>query len=142
MGSDDPVAGDDDGNGVAGDGAADGLGGHGRDTVFLREDGCDFAVVGSLAEWDGEEDLPDATLEWSAARVQRGSEVGDVAGKVEVEPAAGLFEDWKLMARGGLGYGPGNVFLPVEPEAGQRCPVAREDDGAERGEVGAGEEQI
>lgn len=65
-----------------------------------------------------------------------------MAGEVEVEPAAGLFEDGDVVARGGLGYGLRNVLLPVEPEAGQRCPVARENDGAERGEVGAGEEQI
>ena len=140
MGADDSVTGNYDGDGVAGDGAAYGLGRHGWDALSPREDSGDFSVGGSPSERDGEQEFPDASLEWSAARAQRWREVWDVASEVEVKPVAGLFEDGELMIRGGLGYGLRNVILPVKPKAGQRCPVAREDDGAERGGVGAGEE--
>jgi len=140
VGPDYSVTGNYDGDGVAGDGAAYGLGRHGWDALSPREDSGDFSVGGSSAERDGEQEFPDASLEWSAARAQRWSEVWDVASEVEVEPVAGLSEDGELMVRGGLGYGLRYVILPFEPEAGQRCPVAREDDGAERRGIGAGEE--
>ena len=92
------VAGDDQGDGVAANGGADGPGQSPAGRPGPRRGagthpGGNLPVGGRAAVGDGPEDLPDGLLERSSYKAQRGSEVRLPAAEIDVQPPPGLVKD-------------------------------------------------
>mgnify|MGYP001643793670 FL=1 len=124
--ADDAVAGDDDGDGVVRDGAADGVGG-----FFHADAAGDFAVGYRFAVGDREQDVPDFLTKRCGFRCERRQKVGLLPAEVKVEPAACLLEYREAFLLVLLFERGGEVFLPVKPKADERRAVAGEGHGAE-----------
>ena len=124
--ADDAVAGDDDGDGVVCDGAADGVGG-----FFHADAAGDFTVGDRFAVGNREQDVPDFLTKRCGFRCERRQKVGLLPAEVEVEPAACLLEYREAFLLVLLFERGGEVFLPVEPKADERRAVAGEGHGAE-----------
>ena len=120
VGGDDAVAGDEEGDGIAGKSLADGPGG-----TAMKEPG-EVAVGAGLAVRDGEKRLPDAALKGGTVRMEARKRTRLTAGKIIVQPSEGLGEDgdrcgWHSGGGGGIG-------VIYEAEAGEAFAIAGEKD--------------
>ena len=124
--ADDAVAGDDDGDGVVCDGAADGMGG-----FFHADAAGDRAVGHRFTVGNREQDVPDFLTKRRCFWCERWQKVGLLSAEVEFEPATCLLEYGEAFLFVLLFERSGEVFLPVEPKADERRAVAGEGHGAE-----------
>jgi len=122
VGGDDTVAGDEEGDGIAGQGLADCSGGR-----AMKEPG-EVAVGAGLAVRDGEKRLPDAALEGGTLRMEARKSMRLPAGKIIVQPSEGLGNDGDRCGRH-IGGGE-SIGVIYEAEAGEAFAIARKKDGA------------
>ena len=121
VGSDDPVAWNDDGNGIPMTGQSDGAHSDGN---------CDFPVGGGLSVWNFQEALPDPFHEWRSLRIKRQVEVFSFSSEIFFQLAEGFLQKRRLRFRGwgfpaGRGIRKGNGGNRIVPfrdrEKAERC---------------------
>ena len=133
---DDPVAGNDDGDGIAANGAADSLGRHARDAGLLRNPLCNVPVGHCPAVGNGHQDAPDPLPEGRAAKIQRREKVRLAAVEIRVQPSGRKIQHGGICLLKGGGQGIPGKTLAVKPQAGQRCAVACERNVSQRRSIG------
>ena len=125
------MAGDDEGDAVVPDCAADRARGDGF-ARFLRDLFRDLAVSHRFAEGDREKDLLHAPEKRGALFKGKGRrKIGRFPRKIDAEPFLRLHKDGKRAPFGMGRKSRAEIFLPVEPKARQFFPVACERDAAE-----------
>ena len=132
--ADDAVAGNDDGDRVVPDSAADGLGGHAGGLLAGDRFG-DLAVCHRLSVGNREKDVPDLFAERRGFRCERRQKVRLFAAEVNVEPAASFLEYGEAFLLVCIFKRGGEILLPVEPKSDEGCAVTGERDGTERRSV-------
>ena len=139
--SDNAMTGDDDGDGVVPDGAADGLRGHaglaGQSGNLARE-----RTVGSRrAVGDAAEQIPYSATERAPARGEgEFCDCGALSREVPREPRLCPYEERRLALLYALPVQIGHVVLPRDPEADQRTAAFGDQDIPERGCVMRGKD--
>ena len=129
--ADDAVAGHDERYGVAAHRAAHGPG---RAAGQAQARG-DLAVGRGLPAGDLRKLGPDRPFKRRAPQVQRRLEIRVAAGEVGIQPAGGLRQYGQVASFTGRAEAPGEVPLPLEPEADERRAVRGQQDRPQRGDV-------
>ena len=133
--SNDPVTGDNDGDLIVPDCAADCLGRHSGQISFSRKLRRDFSIRGRLAIRNPAEDIPDADLKGCADHMQRREEIRVYPSEIEIKPPSGCHEDIRIFLHVLRVEIQGVVFFVIEPESCKPLIIAGEKNFTERGLV-------
>ena len=122
--TDDPVARDNERDGIVPYRTADCLRRHSGETALLGNFSGNFAICHGGSEWNLKHEFPNGLSEIRTEHGKGRSEVRSFAGKIDIQPALRLGEDRKFLFFVFVLQGIGEIFLLVEPEAGECRTVA------------------
>lgn len=115
--TDNPVAGDEQGDGVMSHCPAYCLGRHMRQTAPGGNDRCDFPVGPGLPVRNGQKNIPHFFAEGSPSGRKRWQKSGILTGEVDLQPVKRLFKNRRETLFTGAGQGVGIIFLTLKPKA-------------------------
>lgn len=124
-GADDPVAGDQDRNGIVSNSAAHGLGRHGGLPQACRQLPRDASVGAEFSMGDLQKNVPYRFLKRGAGRIKDKVQSGGLSGKIAVQPAAQRGKDDVTGLFVPILRPRGIIFLPDKPESGDGLVVCR-----------------
>lgn len=137
-----PMTRNDDGDGVAPDSSADGLGRHvsarprPRFAARAPANLCgNLPICRCFPVRNCQKNLPDLFLEGSSIHPQRRCEVGFSTTEIYVKPLACLNKDWQVFLMAITAKNNAEMLLAIEPQTIQRFAVTGKSNTAQRGKV-------
>ena len=114
--TDNPVAGDEQGDGVMPYGPAHCLGRHMRQTAPGGNDRCDFSVGPGLPVRNGQKNIPYRLAEGSPTGREGGKKGRILTGEVDFQPVKRLLKNRSEPLCTRVGQGVGIIFLTLKPK--------------------------